>query len=187
MKVLVGCEYSGIVSEAFRRKGHDVTSCDLKDSVSPSKHYKGNVFDIIDSGFDLGIFHPPCTFLCKGQFHLLNKSQERTEKMFEAIDFIKKIYNSNIEKIAIENPIGIIPKYWRSYDQLIYAYQFGDPHSKDICFWLKNLPPLICTCFNPKKQPVKNHTNGRMSQEQKSHIKSKFFPLVAAEMANQWG
>jgi hypothetical protein len=187
MKILVACEYSGIVSNAFRKKGHDVLSCDLLPSESPGKHYQGNVFDILNEKFDMLIAHPPCTYLCKAQYHLLFNDVERKKKMLEAVKFVKTLYAADIEKIAIENPIGILSKIFRQPDQITYSNLFGDPHKKDICLWLKNLPPLITTCVNLRCQPVRNHTNSRMTQELKSKIKSKFFPLVAAAMAEQWG
>jgi hypothetical protein len=106
--------------------------------------------------------------------------------MSAAVEFVQALYAADIKHIAVENPIGILSRVFRKPDQIIYSNWFGDPHKKDICLWLKNLPPLICTCYNSRCQPVKNHTNGRMSQEQKSKIKSKFFPLVAKAMAHQW-
>ena len=132
------------------------------------------------------IAHPPCTFLCKAQYHILYTSPGRWAKMLEAVEFVKKIKNLDVPKIAIENPIGILYKYIGQPTQITYSNWFGDPHKKDICLWLKNLPPLISTCYNPRKQYVGNHVNGRMSQVNKSHIKNKFFPLVAEAMAVQW-
>lgn len=187
MKILVACEYSGIVSNAFRKRGHDVTSCDLLPSESTGKHYQGDVFDIINEGWDMMIAHPPCTYLCKAQYHLLSSCEARRLKAIEAFDFVKSLYAADIMKIAIENPIGILSRLFRQPDQICYTNFFGDPHKKDFCLWLKNLPPLIYTCQNLSCQPVRNHVNGRMSQEVKSKIKSKFFPLVAEAMANQWG
>jgi site-specific DNA-cytosine methylase len=186
MKILVACEYSGIVSDAFRLKGHNVTSCDLDVSLSDNNHYQGDVFDIINDGFDMMIAFPPCTYLCKAQYHLLLKNEERKANSEKAIDFVRRLYFSNIKKIAIENPIGILSKKFMQPTQICYSNMFGDPHKKDFCLWLKNLPPLIYTCQNLKCQPVRNHINGRMTQAEKSKIKSKFFPLVAVAMANQW-
>jgi hypothetical protein len=107
--------------------------------------------------------------------------------MHKGFEFFMKIYNSPQLHIAIENPIGALTRLFRPPDQIIYPWWFGDRHSKDICLWLKNMPPLIATVYNTKRIPVSNHVNGRMSQEQKSKIRSKFFPLVAHAMAHQWG
>lgn len=186
MKILVACEYSGIVSEAFAAAGHYVMSCDLLPSSFPN-HYQGSVFDILYSqAWDMLIAFPPCTYLCKAQFHLCFKSPGRYAMSLEAAEFIHKLYYSGIPKIAIENPIGLLPKIWRNYDQLVYSDWFGDPHRKDICLWLKNLPPLIATKYNVLRKPVRNHVNGQMNQALKSKIKSKFFPMVAEAMAKQW-
>lgn len=186
MRVLIACEYSGIVSTAFRHKGHDVTSCDLLPSEARGQHYQGNVFDIITEKWDLLIAHPPCTYICNAGLNWINREAGRKEKQAEAIDFVRRLFASPVLSIAIENPKGIMSSVWRAPDQIIYPYMFGDPYSKDICLWLKNLPPLISTCVSPVRKPVSNHVNGRMSQDQKAKIKSRFFPLTASAMANQW-
>lgn len=187
MKVLTGCEYSGIVASAFRSKGHEAFSCDIVPGNIPEFHFQGDIFDVV-SFFnpELLIAFPPCTYLCKAQFHLLHSSPGRYDLTKSAADFVHKIFSLPIPKIAIENPIGCLPDFIGNYSQLTYSNYFGDPHKKDICLWLKNLPPLISTCYNPRCQPVHNHVNGRMSRVQKSHIKSKFFPGVGEAMANQW-
>jgi hypothetical protein len=185
--ILIGCEMSGIVRNAFAAKGHRVVSCDLKKSMSPGLHLQCDIFKAINiMHWDMLICFPPCRYLAKSQFHLLYASQARLEKAMEAIEFIDRIFSSNIDQIAIENPIGVIPKLWKNYDQLIYSKDFGDSINKDICLWLKNLPPLISTCLNPKNDKVSNHVNGRMSSAQKSEIKSIFHKGVAEAMANQW-
>jgi hypothetical protein len=132
------------------------------------------------------IAFPPCTYLCKAQFHLLSQSPGRQELMSSAVSFVKNLYNSSVPRVAIENPIGALNSCWRNPDQITSPGNFGNQHHKDVCLWLKGLPPLIDTCINVRRQPVRNHVNGRMSQEQKSHIKSKFFPELAEAMANQW-
>lgn len=186
-KMLIGFEYSGIVRDAFLSAGFDAISCDLKPTESPGPHIVGDVFELINEvHFDAAIFHPPCTFVAKCQAHRIKPGNEFYEKMLAAVEDIKRLYYSPIRCVAIENPIGFASTYFRPPDQIIYPWMFGDPHSKDICLWLKNIPPLISTIYNTKRQPVANHVNGRMSTEQKSHIKSKFFPKVAAAMAHQW-
>lgn len=186
MRVLVACEYSGIVSRAFRALNHDVTSCDLLPSEVPGQHYQGDLFDIINEKWDLLIAHPPCTYLCNAGMNWMNRQPERKQKSLEAADFVLRIFSSPVPMIAIENPIGILSTTWKAPSQIIYPYMFGDPYSKNICLWLKNLPPLISTCVSPVRKPVANHTNGRMTQAEKSKIKSRFFPLTAAAMAHQW-
>lgn len=187
MKILIGCEYSGIVSQAFTDKGHYVLSCDLEPSDSFHNHYQGDIFKAINfKKWDMLICFPPCTYLAKCQFQRAYTSPVRYLKSIEASEFVHRLYYSDIPMVAIENPIGMLPKLWRNYDQLIYSDWFGDVHRKDICLWLKNLPPLIATKYNVTRKPVANHTNSRMSQALKSKIKSKFFPSVAEAMATQW-
>ena len=187
MKVLVGCEYSGIVSQAFRTKGHEAYSCDLLQGKIPEFHLQMDIFEAVSLiKPNLLIAHPPCTYLCKAQLAQCNLSFPRKQEQLKAIEFVKKIFSLDIEKIAIENPIGVLSSVWQKPTQIIYPWYFGDIHSKDICLWLKNLPPLISTCYNTKRIPMQNHVNSKMSQAEKSKIKSKFFPLVAEAMANQW-
>ena len=154
----------------------------------PSRwHLQDDVFNVLRSySPDLMIAFPPCRFLCKAQIPLLYSSPGRRELSLDAIKFVRRLYDSSVLRIAIENPIGVLSSAWRKPDQITSPANFGNVHHKDICLWLKNLPPLIDTCVNVRRQPVRNHVNGRMSQEQKSHIKSKFFPELAAAMANQW-
>lgn len=182
MKILVACEYSGTVREAFRKLGHDSWSCDLLDSEIPSsKHYKGNVFDIINDGWDLMIAHPPCTHLAvSGARWFKNKQQEQAE----ALQFVKDLMNANIPKIAIENPISIISSKIRKPDQIIQPWQFGHGETKSTCLWLKNLPLLKPT----------NIVTGR---EHRVHLmppgpdrwkeRSRTFQGIANAMAEQWG
>jgi hypothetical protein len=188
MRILIACEYSNIVASAFRSKGHAVLSCDLlKNDVTQEWHFQCDVFKLLSLySFEMMIAFPPCTFLCKAQIPLLYHSPSRILESCKAVGFVRTLYNFNIPKIAIENPIGILSSVWRKPDQITSPSNFGNPHKKDICLWLKNLPPLIDTCINPRNQYVGNHTNGRMSQTEKSHIKSKFFPELASAMANQW-
>lgn len=185
-RILIACEYSGIVRDAFSRAGHNATSCDLLPTESPGQHIEGNVLEIINQQWNLIIAFPPCRYLCKVQLWRISREPERKEAQDKAIEFVKQIYAAECPLIAIENPIGVLTKAFRPPDQILSPAMFGDPHRKDICLWLKNLPPLIGTCYNPRHQPVSNHVNGRMSQALKSKIKSKFFPLVAEAMAAQW-
>ena len=164
MKVLVACEFSGRVRDAFTALGHDAISCDLLPSETPGKHYQGNVLDIINEGFDLMIAHPPCTYLSvAGNAHL--KRPGRIEKRLEAYQFFLKLANAPIYRIAIENPVGYINTNYRKPDQIIHPYYFGEPFQKRSCLWLKNLPLLMYnnTIVEPKHVRISQGivTNGK--------------------------
>ena len=180
MKVLVACEFSGLVREAFAKKGHDVLSCDLLDSEIPGNHYKGDVRDLLGENWDLIIAHPPCTFLAVSGARWF---KGREKQQMEALDFVKELMNANISRIAIENPVSIISTRIRKPDQIIQPWMFGHGETKSTCLWLKNLPKL---------EPV-NIVNGR---EQRIHHmppsknrwknRSRTFSGIASAMANQW-
>lgn len=142
MKVLVACEYSGRVRDAFIAAGHDAISCDLLDSDAEGPHYKGDVFDIIEDGFDLMVAHPPCTYLCSSGLHWNTKRPERAAQTEEALEFVRRLLAAPIHRIALENPIGCISSRIRKPDQTIQPWMFGHDASKSTCLWLKNLPPL---------------------------------------------
>ena len=150
MNVLVGCEFSGVVREAFRRQGHKAYSCDLlpSDDGSPY-HIQGDVLlalDGMDGGYgepwDLAIFHPPCTHLAVSGAHLF---KQKAQEQAEALDFVRKLLDSPIPRIALENPVGVISTVIRKPDQIIHPYQFGHDASKKTCLWLKGLPKLQTT------------------------------------------
>lgn len=143
MKILVGCEYSGAVRNAFRAKGHDAWSCDLlaSDDNSPY-HIIGDLLGLLDKDWDMGIFFPPCTHLCvSGARWFKNKVVEQAA----ALDFVRTLMDAPIPKIALENPIGIISTRIRKPDQIIQPWQFGHGETKATCLWLKNLPKLVPT------------------------------------------
>lgn len=182
MRILIGCEYSGIEREVFRALGHDVISCDLLDTEIPGPHYKGDVRDILGDGWDAAIFHPPCTDLAvSGARYFEEKRKDGRQQ--EAIKFFMELVNAPIPRIAIENPIGIMSSIYREPDQIIQPWQFGHGETKATCLWLKNLPRLIPT----------NIVSGR---EHRIHLmppgpdrwkeRSRSFPGVAAAMAGQW-
>lgn len=132
MKILIACEFSGIVRSAFEKIGHDVVSCDLLPTEIGGKHYHGDVFDIIDDGWDMMIAHPPCTHLAaSGARWFKNKKQEQKE----AIEFFIKLINSDIKKICIENPVGIMSTKYRKPDQYIQTWQFGHGETKKTGRW----------------------------------------------------
>jgi hypothetical protein len=188
MNILVACEYSNIVSQAFRDKGHFVVSADLDtNDILYDFHIVGDCLQVIKQfHFDMLIAFPPCTYLAKVQAMRIKNNPERELKQLSAANFFYKLWKSPIEKICIENPAGYMNTHFKPPSQILTPWYFGDPYQKEICFWLKNLPPLISTCYNTKRKSTSNHVNSRMSQKQKCKIKSKFFPLMAAAMANQW-
>lgn len=141
MRVLVACEYSGRVRDAFIKLGHDAMSCDLLPSDADGPHYQGDVFDIINDGFDLMIAHPPCTHLAvSGARHFAEKRADGRQQ--EAIDFFMRLVRAPIKKKAIENPICIMSSIYRKPDQIIQPWQFGHGETKSTCLWLENLPLL---------------------------------------------
>lgn len=147
MRVLVACEFSGTVRDAFAKRGHDAWSCDLLPSETPGNHIQGDVLEILDDGWDLMIAHPPCTYLCSSGLHWNNKTPGRDELTHEAMIFVLNLMGEgfishDIPKIALENPIGRISTAYRKPDQVIQPYQFGHDASKQTCLWLKGLPLL---------------------------------------------
>ncbi len=190
MKILVACEYSNTVSKEFRKLGHTVISCDLlPNDEDQTNHYQGDVFDIINDGFDLMIAHPPCTHLAvSGAAWFKNKINEQKE----ALEFVRKLMNANIEKICIENPISVISTYIRKPSQIINPWQFGHMEQKKTCLWLKNLP-LLKEDNNvysqmmelPKQQRERLHYLPPTKDRWK--LRSKTYSGIARAMANQWG
>lgn len=185
MKILVACEYSGRVRDAFLELGHDALSCDLKETESPGPHWKGNVFEIIDWGWDLMIAHPPCTHLAVSGARWFKDKQEEQR---DALDFVKKLIDLPISKIAIENPVSIISSRIRKPDQIIQPWMFGDPYTKTTCLWLKNLPKLKPTNIVDKGEFV-IHGGKRISKwySNREFARDKTFKGIAEAMAQQWG
>jgi hypothetical protein len=142
MKVLIACEYSGTVRDAFIRAGHDATSCDLLPTELPGPHYQGDVFDIINDGFDMMIAHPPCTYLSVSGMHWTARGLRDPKLTEDALNFVKALMAAPIDKIALENPISVISSQIRKPDQIIQPWWFGDNASKKTCLWLKSLPKL---------------------------------------------
>jgi hypothetical protein len=206
MRVLVACEYSGIVRDAFIAKGHNAVSCDLLPTERPRPHYQGDVFDIINDGFDLMIAHPPCTYLSYAATSSWNNTG-RLQLRLEALQFFAKLWEAPIDKICIENPMGCASPTIAKYNQVIHPYYFGDGESKRTCLWLKNLPPLkhtngdglfeTNTHTKPKVyalyktgknvgKPIYGNNYLKFSED-RGRIRSKFWPGIANAMAEQWG
>lgn len=143
MRVLIGCEFSGTVRDAFRKLGHDAWSCDLLPGDPPSPfHLMCDVLELIKGRWDLGIFHPPCTFLCSSGLHWNHRRPGRAKQTEQALEFVEALLNADIKRIALENPRGCISTRIRPPDQVIQPYEFGDDASKATCLWLKGLPKL---------------------------------------------
>lgn len=181
MRVLVACEYSGRVRDAFIRNGHEAMSCDLLPTDSPGPHYQGNVLDVINDGWDLMIAHPPCTHLAvSGSRWFKDKVKEQAE----ALDFVRLLLNAPIDKIALENPISVISSKIRKPDQIIQPWQFGHGETKATCLWVKNIPKLVPT----------NIVDGREARVHKMppspdrwKLRSTTYQGIADAMAIQWG
>lgn len=181
MRVLVACEYSGAVRDAFIARGHDAVSCDLLPSDVPGPHYMGDVNDIINDGWDMMIAFPPCTHLCvSGARWFKDKQQEQAE----ALDFVRLLMGANIPRIAIENPIGVISTKIRKPDQIIQPWQFGHGETKATCLWLRGLPLLVPTNIVSGRE-ARIHKMPPSPQRWKE--RSKTYQGIAAAMAAQWG
>jgi site-specific DNA-cytosine methylase len=182
MKVLVACEYSGTVRDAFIRGGHDAVSCDLLPTDKPGPHYQGDVFDIINDGFDLMIAHPPCTHLSvSGARHFAAKRADGRQQ--EAVDFFMRLANADIPRIAIENPICIMSSIYRKPDQIIQPWQFGHGETKATCLWLKNLPLLKPTDIVEGRE---QRVHRMPPSVDRWKLRSKTFDGIAQAMADQW-
>lgn len=142
MKILIACEFSGVVREAFTNAGHDAVSCDLLPSEKSGLHLQCDVLTVLDSGWDLMVAFPPCTYLCSSGLHWNKRRPERQQKTEEALMFVKALWEAPIPRIAIENPVGCLSTHLRKPDQILQPYQFGHDASKTTCLWLKNLPML---------------------------------------------
>ena len=192
MKILIGCEYSGAVRDAFISLGHDAMSCDFLPTESPGPHYQGNVFDIIGNGWDIGIFHPPCTYMASSGLHWNKKDPTRQKKTEESLEFVRMLLGCGIRHIALENPIGCISTRIRKPNQIIQPWQFGHPESKATCLWLENLPPLVPT--NVLSKPIggrwENQTpsgqNNLGPSKDRWKIRSRTYKGIADAMARQW-
>ena len=210
MKILIACEESQAVCKEFRLLGHEAYSCDIQDCSGdkPEWHIKGDVIEQLDKGWDMMIAFPPCTHLAVSGAAWFEEKR-KDGRQHEGIDFFMKMVNAPINKIAIENPIGIMSKLYRKPDQIIHPYYFGDNVSKSTCLWLKNLPKLLhnktVNLFEPQPtwvEPVFTeflYSNGKTvrhseisnkwykNAEERSRERSKTFPGIAKAMAEQWG
>lgn len=180
MRVLVACEFSGVVRDAFIDRGHFAMSCDLIPSQVPGPHYTGDVREVLDWRWDLMIAHPPCTYLAisgRRWWH------ERRQEQEEALDFIRLLMDAPIDRICIENPVGKISTAIRKPDQIIQPWQFGHEEAKATCLWLKNLLPLEPTEIVEIRESTTNNIYGGDVGRKRSIT----FQGIADAMADQWG
>lgn len=208
MRVLIACEESQAVCEEFRKRGHEAFSCDIQPCSGghPEWHYQQDVFEVINMGWDMMIAFPPCTHLAVSGAAWFDKKRKDGRQQ-QGIDFFMKIVNAPIERIAIENPVGIMSKIYMPPTQIIQPYMFGDEASKKTCLWLKNLPPLyhnsepnlfdknvtwvekgeIIEFESGCKMPKWYSDAWKLSKDERSKIRSKTFPGIAKAMSEQWG
>jgi hypothetical protein len=194
--VLVACEYSGAVRDAFIAEGHDAMSCDLLPTEAPGPHYQGDVRDVLGNGWDLMIAHPPCTYLCASGMHWTSRGLRDPKLTTDAIEFVEMLLEAPIECIALENPIGVLSKAIRPPDQIIQPWQFGHDASKATCLWLKNLPTLQPTqivaprIVNGRKRWGNQTDSGQNRlgpSADRWKKRSATYPGIASAMAAQWG
>jgi hypothetical protein len=188
MKVLVACEYSGVVRDAFIARGHDAMSCDLLPTDSPGPHYEGDMFDLDLGSFDLVIAHPPCTALCVSGNRYYVGSKER----WQAARFIARIWSCNAPRLAIENPVGVINTLLADMPkpQYIQPWQFGEDASKKTGLWTRGLPPLLPTQVVVKERYANQTPSGQNKlgpSPDRWKLRSATYPGIAAAMATQWG
>lgn len=183
MKVLIACEFSGIVRDAFIKRGHDAISCDLLPTERPGPHHQGSVIEILKIGWDLMIAHPPCTHLAVSGARWFKQKREDGRQQ-GAIDFFIALFDAPIPKICIENPVGVMSSVYRGPDQYIQPWQFGHGETKKTGLWLKNLPDLLPT----------NIVSGREARihkmppsKDRGRLRSITYQGIADAMAEQWG
>lgn len=202
-RILIGCEFSGIVREAFKKRGWDAWSCDLLPTEIPGRHVQGDIFDILrpiaDGYFDTIIIHPPCTYLSSSGLHWNKRRPERAELTKEAIRFAVELYACSInhaDHVAMENPVGCLSTLFRKPDQIIQPHEYGEDASKATCLWLHNLPQLVPTkhiaprMVNGLKRWGNQTDSGQNRLAPSKHRaadRSRTFPGIAEAMAEQWG
>ena len=196
MKILCGCESSGAIRNAFRELGHDAWSCDLLTADDNSQyHYQGDVFDIINDGWDMATFNPPCTYLSVSGMHWTTRGLRDPKLTEDALEFVRKLMDCNIPKWALENPVSIISSRIRKPDQVIHPYEFGHDASKKTCLWLKGLPALRGTSYieprivDGKKRWANQTDSGQNKLPPSAYrwkLRSKTYDGIAKAMANTW-
>lgn len=185
MRVLIGCEFSGVVRRAFRDKGHDAWSCDLlpaeDDDGWGTQHIKKDVLKVLTQGWDLAIFHPPCTHLAVSGARWFKEKRVEQE---EALDFVQALLSAPIRHIALENPVSVISTKIRKPDQIVQPWMFGHGETKATCLWLKNLPKLVPTNVVEGRTPRVHYASPGPDRWKE---RSRTLPGLALAMADQWG
>ena len=181
MKILVACEFSGTVRDAFIRAGHDAMSCDLLPSEVPGPHYQGDVRDILGDGWDLMVCHPPCQHLAVSGARWFS---EKKQEQLDALDFVRLLLDAPIPMIALENPISVISTKIRKPDQIVQPWWFGTGEVKSTCWWLKNLPKLVATDIVEGRTPKVHHMPPGPDRWKE---RSRTIPGMAEAIALQWG
>jgi hypothetical protein len=196
MRVLIACEYSGSVRDAFRALGHDAMSCDLLPTDVPGPHHQGDVRDVLDDGWDLMVAHPPCTYLSVSGMHWTARGLRDPQLTEDSLDFVRLLMAAPIPRVAIENPISVISSRIRKPDQIIQPHQFGHDASKATCLWLKGLPPLRPTgnveprIVNGRKRWGNQTDSGQnrlAPSADRWKVRSATYAGIANAMADQWG
>ena len=192
MRVLVACEYSGTVRDAFKSRGHDAWSCDLLPTDKPGQHHQGDVIEFIKNnpGWDLMIAHPPCTYLAASGLHWNKRIQGRDQLTLESLEFVTLLFNAPIPKIVLENPIGRINTAIRKPDQIIQPWMFGEDASKSTCLWLKGVNKLEPTNIIKKDRYANQTASGQNNlgpSKDRWKIRSTTYQGIANAMAAQWG
>jgi hypothetical protein len=180
MRVLVGCEFSGVVREAFVARGHDAWSCDLLPSERPGQHIQADVRRVLNDGWDLAIFFPPCTYLCRSGARWWSG---REDLQAQALGFVLQLAGAPIARIAVENPVGRLNTLWRKPDQIVQPYQFGHPEIKKTCLWLRGLQPLAPTSIVEGRTP---RVHFAAPGPDRWRERSRTLSGIAAAMAGQW-
>lgn len=180
MNIIVACEFSGIVRDAFTERGHNAISCDFLPTERPGPHIMDDIRNVDLSQFDLMIAHPPCTYLAVSGARWF---KYRQQEQLEALEFVKYLLNAPVERIALENPISVISTKVRKPDQIIQPWQFGHGETKATCLWLKNLPPLVPTDIVDGRQPRIHHMSPGPTR---SRDRSRTYEGIAKAMADQW-
>jgi len=192
MRVLIACEYSGTVRDAFIARGHDAMSCDLLPTDAPGPHYQGDVRDVLGDGWDLMIAHPPCTYLSVSGMHWTTRGLRDPKLTEDALEFVQLLMDAPIPRIALENPVSIISSRIRKPDQIVHPWQFGHDASKRTCLWLKNLPPLVPTDILPGDAKTRRANQTPSGQNRlgpspdRWKIRSATYQGIADAMADQW-
>lgn len=196
MKVLIGCERSGVVRDAFLRRGHDAVSCDLVESEAPGPHIVGDVIEALTRGWDLAILHPDCTYLAVSGLHWNKRRPERAKLTEQSVEFVERLMHYATKHAlywALENPIGCLSTRIRKPDQIIQPWQFGEDASKATCLWLCGLEPLQPTKVLPGGAKARRANQTPSGQNklgpspERAMLRAKTYQGIAEAMADQWG